>query len=105
METNRSLLISLIKEDLRCSKLVLGLSDIGLDAGKYHTELSTIVFNLMGIDVKNDGLMMQYFEWIDKVTEVEDVESRSASGVPTLEAMAEENYQRLLEAKQAEEAQ
>jgi hypothetical protein len=100
METNRSLLISLIKEDLRCSKLVLGLSDIGLDAGKYHTELSNIIFNLVGLDVQNDQLMTQYFEWIDKVTEVDDVED-----IKMLEAMAEDIYQRLLEAKQAEEAQ
>lgn len=40
-EDLRRLVLLLIKEDLRSSKLVLGLSALGLDAGKYHTELST----------------------------------------------------------------
>jgi hypothetical protein len=40
-ENLRRLVLLLIKEDLRSSKLVLGLSALGLEAGRYHTELST----------------------------------------------------------------
>ena len=91
MENNRSLILSLIKEDLRCNKLVLGLSGLGLDAGKYHTELSTVVFNLLGIDHNNDQLLSMYFDCIDKATEIEDVEDQKQ-----LQSMAEEIYERLL---------
>lgn len=70
----QKLVTQLIKEDLRCSKLVLGLSGLGLDAGKYHTELSTLVFNLLGLDTGNDQLMSAYFEWMDKAVTIEDVE-------------------------------
>lgn len=96
METNRSLILSLIKEDLRCNKLVLSLSGLCLDAGKYHTELSTVVFNLMGIDHNDDRLVGIYFDCIDKATEIEDVEDQRQ-----LQSMAEEVYKRL----EAENAQ
>ena len=96
MENNRSLVLSLIKEDLRCNKLVLSLSGLGLDAGKYHTELSTVVFNLMGLDHNNDQLAGIYFDCIDKATEIEDVEDQRL-----LQSMAEEVYKRL----EAEKAQ
>lgn len=90
MENNRSLVLSLIKEDLRCSKLVLGLSELGLDAGKYHTEISNLVFNLMGLNLDNDQLLSMYFECVDKVTEIEDIEDQSQ-----IQLMAEEIYNRL----------
>jgi hypothetical protein len=95
MENNRSLILSLIKEDLRCNKLVLGLSGLGLDAGKYHTELSTVVFNLMGIDHNNDQLLSLYFDCIDKATGIEDVEDQKL-----LQSMAEEIYEKLEVEKQ-----
>lgn len=85
MEENRNLTVSLIKEDLRSARLVLGLSGLGLDAGKYHTEISTLVFNLLALDAADDQLMGRYFEWIDQVTEIEDIEQEGR-----LAAMAEE---------------
>lgn len=91
MENNRSLILSLIKEDLRCNKLVLSLSGLGLDAGKYHTELSIVIFNLMGLDHNDDQLAGLYFDCIDKATEIEDVEDQKL-----LQRMAENVYERLL---------
>jgi hypothetical protein len=91
MQNNRSIVISLIKEDLRCNKLVLGLSDLGLDAGKYHTELSAVVFQLMELDHSNDTLLQLYFECIDKATEIRDVEDGKQ-----LLVMAEEIHERLV---------
>lgn len=88
---NCSLILSLIKEDLRCSKLVLGLSCLGLDAGKYHTELSTAIFTLMGIDHNNDQLLTLYFDCIDKVIEVDDVEDQQK-----MQSMASEIYEKLV---------
>ena len=94
METNRTIILSLIKEDLRCNKLVLSLTGLGLDAGKYHTELSSVIFNLMGLDHSNDQLAGLYFDCIDKATEIEDVEDQKL-----LQIMAEEIYERLLNEK------
>lgn len=87
----QKLVIQLIKEDLRCNKLVLGLSDLGLEAGRYHTELSTVIFQLLELDHNNDQLLQLYFDFIDKVTGIEDVEDGKQ-----LLAMAEEIYEWLV---------
>jgi hypothetical protein len=52
------------------------LSSLGLDAGKYHTEISNLVFNLLDLDLNNDQLLSLYFECIDKASEIEDVEDQ-----------------------------
>ena len=90
MEQNQ-LILSLIKEDLRCSKLVNGLSELGLDAGKYHTELSNIVFDMMGFDVQNDSLLEFYFNCLEEVAGVKDVEDMQAMG-----KLARDIYERLV---------
>ena len=90
-ENLRRLVLLLIKEDLRSSKLVLGLSALGLDAGRYHTELSTVIFSLLGLDAGDDHLQGMYFELIDKASEIEDVED-----VKRMEGMAEGIYERLV---------
>lgn len=86
----KTLVITLIKEDLRCNKLVLGLSGLGLEAGRYHTELSTVIFQLLELDHNNDQLLQLYFDCLDKVTGIEDVEDGKQ-----LLAMAEEIYERM----------
>lgn len=91
MEQNQTLILSLIKEDLRCSKLVNGLNELGLDAGKYHTELNNIVFDLMGFDVQNDSLLEFYFNCLEEVAGVKDVEDMEAMG-----ALARDIYERLV---------
>ena len=88
----KSLVISLIKEDLRCNKLVHGLSSLGLDAGRYHTELSRVIFQLLEIDHNNDQLLQVYFDCIDKAAAIEDVEDGKR-----METMAQEVYEKLLQ--------
>lgn len=88
----KTLVITLIKEDLRCNKLVLGLSGLGLEAGRYHTELSTVIFQLLELDHNNDQLLQLYFDCLDKVTGIEDMEDGKQ-----LLVMAEEIYERLLQ--------
>lgn len=87
----KSLVITLIKEDLRCNKLVLGLSGLGLEAGRYHTELSTVIFQLLELDHNNDQLLQLYFDCLDKASTINDVEDGNQ-----LLAMAEEVYEQLL---------
>jgi hypothetical protein len=94
MEIN-NIILSLIKEDLRSSKLVLGLSELGLDAGQYHTELYDLVFDLMEIEVQNDSLLDFYFEQLERAKEIPDLEEN----LPALAAMAEDIYRQLLEQK------
>ena len=95
-EDLRRLVLLLIKEDLRSSKLVLGLSALGLEAGRYHTELSTVIFSLLGLDChadadRHDHLQGMYFECIDKASEIEDVEDQKK-----MQGMAEEVLERLV---------
>lgn len=94
MENNRTIILALIKEDLRCNKLVLGLSSLGLDAGRYHTELSTVIFHLLELDHNNDELLQLYFDCIDKATAIEDVDEKGA-----LERVAEEVYETMIACK------
>lgn len=88
----KTLVITLIKEDLRCNKLVLGLSGLGLEAGRYHTELSTVIFQLLELDHNNDQLLQLYFDCLDKASEINDVEDGKQ-----LLIMAEEVFNKLVE--------
>ena len=88
METNRSLLISLIKQDLICNKLVLGLSELGLEAGKYHLDIGTIVLQLMGCAEPEDDVLEVYFNYMEKARTVNDVEENR----DLLDMMAHELY-------------
>jgi len=47
---NKDLIISLIQQDLKHNQLVLGLDNIGLQAGeKHHLELLNVVYDLMKV--------------------------------------------------------
>lgn len=94
-----NIILSLIKEDLRSSKLVLGLSELGLDAGQYHTELYNLVFELMEIQTQNDSLLDFYFDQLERAKEIHDLENNQ----PALAAMAEDIYNKLLEQKRVRE--
>ncbi len=54
METSQ-LITALIKDDLINTKLIDGLSQIGLCAGDYHLFLSDTIFNLMGLENYHDS--------------------------------------------------
>jgi tRNA G18 (ribose-2'-O)-methylase SpoU len=66
---NKKIILSLIKDDLLSTRLVLGLEALGLDAGKYYLHLSETIFLIMGIE--DEGLYKKYIEksrtvmWID----------------------------------------
>jgi hypothetical protein len=88
ISASQGLITSLIKQDLICNKLVLGLSELGLDAGKYHLDLATIVLHLMGCAEPDDGVLDLYFNYMEKAATIKDVEDDRAQ----LEGMAQELY-------------
>jgi hypothetical protein len=83
-----NVVISLIKQDLICNKLVLGLSELGLEAGKYHLDIATIVLHLMGCAEPDDALLDLYFNYMEKARIVNDVEENR----DVLDSMAQELY-------------
>jgi hypothetical protein len=101
MERNTTIILSLIKQDLTCNKLVLGLSELGLEAGKYHLDIGTIVLNLMGFPDPGDDLLDMYFKFMDKAIEIKDVEEESGR----LEMMALELYNELQAEKKRRDQQ
>jgi hypothetical protein len=60
----QELVLSLIKNDLINQKLLNGLADIGVEAGNYHLNIGTIVFNLLKIEmVSEDGSFDNYMRF------------------------------------------
>lgn len=76
MET-KSLILSLIKDDLINSKLVNGLNELGLEAGSYFTNASSTVFKLMGLEHHEleEELFQRYLELSAKAKEIDISES------------------------------
>lgn len=89
---NKELIISLIKDDLRNTKLVNGLNKIGLKADDYYLNLSDTIFQLMGFEdnSQTDALIEFYYEYSNKVEEC-DFSLNST----LLDEMAEEVFERL----------
>lgn len=56
MMKNKKLIHSLIKDNLIHNKLILGLSELGLDAGHYHLHLNETILKLSGIKTDSDNL-------------------------------------------------
>ena len=51
METKKSLILSLIEDDLRSFRLINSLTAIGLDAADHHLSLSTTIFDLLDVKI------------------------------------------------------
>jgi len=69
---DRSLIISLIKDDLIHAKLVNGLISIGLDATHFHLYLGETIMELMGItdDRYGDRIFEVYLDLRKKVNSI-----------------------------------
>jgi hypothetical protein len=94
IQTNKDLIISLIKDDLINTKLVTGLSAIGLNASDYHLHLSTTIFQLMGFkdDDFRDEVFQQYLQLTKKTEHLNISESHNV-----LNDLALEIYNLLLQ--------
>jgi hypothetical protein len=98
MQTEQ-LIISLIKDDLIHSKLINGLSQLGLSAGDYHLHLSETIFNLMDIDgAEEDDKLLDYYIVLTSAAQnvdITDIAGRNA----VLEKLAHSIYIELLQRK------
>lgn len=95
-DSQKSLILSLIKDDLINSKLVNGLNELGLDAGCYFTNTCQTVFQLMGLENHpNEEEIFQYYMQITANVKNIDI---SQSNEP-LNELCLEIYDGLMEKK------
>ena len=87
----KKLILSLIRDNLVNTKLVLGLTALGLsDSGHYHLHLSETITNLLGIKI-SDSQYENYLNLYSKAVEIDIVEHAEQ-----LDALAEKIYNELI---------
>ena len=89
MEDKKALVISLIKDNLINTKLVIGLNELGLDAGHFHLSLADIVIDLMDAKM-NDDKFEAYLDLYEEVTGID-----IAQDPKLLDDLTEEIYNHL----------
>lgn len=96
--TQKSLILSLIKDDLINSKLVNGLNELGLDASKYFINSSDTVFRLMNIHKHpcEEEIFQYYLEITAKAKDIDISESNKH-----LDEICLEIYEGLLSKKES----
>lgn len=62
---NKTLIVQLIREDLRNKRLTCSLEDIGFDCSYYMLNISTVILELAGYKTQTDAMQ----EWYVKQTE------------------------------------
>lgn len=89
---NRELVISLIKDDLINTKLVNGLTKMGLNAEQYTLHLSSTIFELMGFQngLQTDVLFEFYIEYTKKVDQM-----NTNSDTTEIDELAEDIFEKL----------
>ena len=93
---NKKLIISLIKDDLVNSKLVLGLNELGLNASDYFLNLSETIFKLMKFSNSKaeEKVYEHYLELTKRAKHIDITESRN-----NLNGLAYEIYTELTKLK------
>ena len=66
---SKSLIIRLIKKDLKNYRLVKGLNDLGLTSSEYLLDIAYVVFRLMGFEEEqiDDDLQQFYIKLTDNL--------------------------------------
>jgi len=87
----KELILALIKDDLINSKLVYGLTDLGIDASDYFLNLSDTIFKLMKFsDTKaEEKIYEHYLKLTKKAKDINIAESRNNLNSLTYEIYAE----------------
>jgi len=78
MKIDESIILSLIKDDLRNTRLVQGLNNLGLQAGDYVLDIGASILQLMGFkpEQRTEGL---YAEYLDKLLAVQGQEAEAGA--------------------------
>lgn len=86
---HKTLIVSLIKDDIINSCLIDRLNKAGLDAGDYYLDLGNTIFTLLGFrdDMKSEAVYQKYLKMIKQVTPSEIKENRQK-----LDKFADEIY-------------
>lgn len=97
MKKNKKIILSLIKDDLTNTKLINGLIELGLDAGKYYLHPSQTFFALMGFGEyqRDNKLYDEYFDFVEKETTMDILKNPEY-----LDATALEVYNKLIAEKE-----
>jgi hypothetical protein len=67
----KDIIILLIKDNLVNTRLLKGMNDLGFYSDHYHLNLSSAIFNLIGISDEQDELFEVYLEWCSKASQRE----------------------------------
>lgn len=72
MEHSKELILSLLRADLKNSKLLYGLEKVGFTADDFYTDLDRQVLELMGFgrEQRSDELYQHYHQTIERLVEV-----------------------------------
>lgn len=89
-EKKKELVLTLIKDDLVNSKLVSGLSKLGLNANNYHLHSSEKVFELMGFAKDNDRNARVYSGYVELIKKVDDIDI--SDNIAGLNSLVDEIY-------------
>jgi hypothetical protein len=66
---NTTLIIHLIREELRNKRLMHSLEDLGFDCSTFTLNISHMILELAGFSERTDELYQWYFELMDKALE------------------------------------
>jgi hypothetical protein len=92
METkNKKLILSLIRDNLKNTRLVLGLNELGFSAGDYLLHLSETVIDLMDIKNLTEDEFESYQDLYEQVIEIDVTEDSKP-----LNRLSESIYQHLI---------
>lgn len=77
MDTNKQI-ATLIESDIISSKLVNTFTDLGIDASLYLTDVSELVFDLIGIQEKNrtEALYKKYYYFVNEGKRIDFSENK-----------------------------
>lgn len=98
MKYNKNLILSLIKDDLINSKLLISLANLGLQPELYLLGLSDTVFMLLSIknNERGEALFEHYLELRQKIEKID-----LSKSYESLDGLALEIYNELVEKKKS----
>jgi len=81
----KDLILSLIKDNLINTKLVNGLSNLGLDSDQYFLHLGDTIFALMGFKNERDEIYENFIQLSSKANKIDISKNDSAMDSLALE--------------------